>query len=79
VVRDLLLENALLTALGLALGLVLTLILHRISVRIEPGLAFEAGSVAWGATLLFAAGQVATLAPAIRASRVPPSVATRAV
>lgn len=79
ILRHFLLENWLLTSLALALGCVL-------AVAVNVGLVSAAGGaklgwpmLAGGMALLWAAGLLATLAPAVRASRISPAVATRNV
>jgi len=79
ILRYFLVENGVVTTLGIALGLVLTVGLNVALVdqagmdRLSPVL------VAAGALLLLLAGALATLAPALRGSRVAPAVATRNV
>lgn len=79
ILRYFLLENGLVTTLGIALGLALT-------VGLNVALVAQAGAdrlspvlVVSGAALLLAVGALATLAPALRGSRVAPAVATRNV
>jgi putative ABC transport system permease protein len=79
ILRYFLVENGVVTTLGIALGLVLTVGLNVALVdqagmdRLSPAL------VVAGALLLLVAGALATLAPALRGSRVAPAVATRNV
>jgi len=79
ILRYFLLENWLITTIGLAIGTVLTILLNY-------GLAeyAEAPKIDWillagGAAVLWIAGQVAALIPAIRATTVAPEIATRTV
>lgn len=70
-------ENFLLVSIGIALGMVLAyginifLMVHYELPRL-PGIYFPVGAL-----ILWAIGQLAVLAPALRASHVPPVVATR--
>jgi putative ABC transport system permease protein len=79
ILRYFLVENGLVTTLGVALGLVLTVGLNAALVtqagmdRLSPPI------VAGGALLLLVSGSLATLAPALRGSKVAPAVATRNV
>jgi putative ABC transport system permease protein len=79
ILRHFLLENWLLTTLALVLG-------SGLAVAVNVGLVSAAGgtrlgwlTVAGGVALLWAAGLLATLAPALRASRISPAIATRNV
>jgi len=82
VVRYFLLENWLLTGLGLGLGLVLAYGLNVGLLTLAPAAdapKLTPSLVAIGALLLWSAGLLATLAPALRGARVSPAVATRNV
>jgi putative ABC transport system permease protein len=79
ILRHFLLENWLLTTLALAIGCGL-------AVAINVGIVSAAGgtklgwlTVVAGVALLWLAGLLATLAPALRASRISPAIATRNV
>jgi len=72
-------ENFLITTLGLALGAVLA---HALSLWLMQQ--YQAPRLPWyyvpvGCLCLWLLGQLAVLGPALRASRVPPAVATRTV
>jgi hypothetical protein len=47
--------------------------------RFFPGLAVDVGAIAAGVILFWSATLAATLVPALRAARVPPSVASRSL
>ncbi|MET0330989.1 MAG: FtsX-like permease family protein [Dyella sp.] len=79
VLRHFLLENALITAVGIALGMGLAFLGNRLLMA-----HYELPSLPWGylplgALLMLALGQLAVLSPALRASNVPPVVATRSL
>jgi putative ABC transport system permease protein len=73
------LENALIVGLGIAFGMLLTVALN---VALMQHFALKRLPLPWlpvGAAMLWLLGQLAVLGPALRASRVPPVVATRSV
>jgi putative ABC transport system permease protein len=79
VLRYFLTENAIISVFGMALGAGLAYGLNVYLVN-----EFELARLPWywvpvGAAIVFAMGQLATIGPAMRASRVSPSVATRSV
>lgn len=79
ILRYFLLENLLFTSIGIALGLVLA-----VGVNIWLVQTFNVPRMSWylipaGAAALWLIGQLAVLAPARRASRVAPAIATRTV
>ncbi len=79
ILRELQWENVLVVGLGVLLGL-----LAALAVNLWLMHHYELQRLPWtylplGAVLLLALGQLAVLAPALRASRVPPVVATRSV
>jgi putative ABC transport system permease protein len=74
-----LLENWLLTTLALALGCGLAVAVNIGIVSAAGGTKLGWMTVAAGVALLWAAGLLATLAPAVRASRISPAIATRNV
>lgn len=79
VIRHFLLENAIVSGLGLTLGVGLAYGLNIALVSRLGGAALASSTVALGVGLLTLAGVLATLAPALRAARVAPTVATRNV
>jgi putative ABC transport system permease protein len=79
VLRHFLAENWLLTTMGIVLG---TLLAFGINVALVSGI--EGAKLRWpllagGVLLLWATGLLATLAPAFRATRISPAIATRNV
>jgi putative ABC transport system permease protein len=79
IVRHFLLENWVVTTFGLALGVGLA---YGLNMGLMSGAA--ATKLGWpmvasGVALLWAAGVLATLAPAVRASRISPAIATKSV
>lgn len=72
-----LLENAIVSGLGIAVGVALAYGLNIVLVSRLGGATLASSSVALGVAMLAAAGLFATLAPALRAARVAPTVATR--
>ena len=79
IVRHFLLENWVVTTFGLVLGVVLA---YGLNMGLMSGAA--ATKLGWpmvvsGVALLWTAGILATLAPAVRASRISPAIATRNV
>jgi putative ABC transport system permease protein len=79
ILRHFLLENWLLTTLALVLGCGLAIAVNVGVVSAAGGTKLGWLTVAAGVALLWAAGLLATLAPALRASRISPAVATRNV
>jgi putative ABC transport system permease protein len=74
-----LIENALIVGAGIVLGMLLASLGNRLLMHY-----YELPQLPWvwlpvGAALMLALGQLAVLSPALRASRVPPVVATRSV
>jgi len=74
-----LLENWLLTTVALVLGCGLAVAINVGVVAAAGGTKLGPGTVAAGVGLLWIAGLLATLAPALRASRISPAIATRNV
>jgi putative ABC transport system permease protein len=79
ILRYFLLENWLITGIGLALGIPLTIGLNFVLAEYA-----EAPKIDWmllvgGAAVLWTAGQLAALIPALRATTVTPEIATRTV
>lgn len=74
-----LLENAVISGFGLSLGVALAYGLNITLVSRLGGAALASSTVVIGVVLLGLAGLLATLAPAMRAARVAPTVATRNV
>ena len=79
VLRDVQLENLLVVGVGIVLGMGLAFLVNLWLMR-----HFELSRLPWiylpfGAAMMLLLGQMAVLAPALRASRVPPVVATRSV
>lgn len=71
-------ENALIVAIGIVIGTVLAL---GVNAWLVQALGFERLPWTWlpvGAVLVLLLGQLAVLGPALRASRIPPAIATRA-
>jgi len=77
VVITVLAESTAVTVIGLALGGVFVLALRGPLSRAIPFFAIHATMVAAQAALFLATGWLASLVPALRAARVPPSVASR--
>jgi len=77
IVRYFLVENALATTAGIAIGLAITLPLNRLMSSMVPAVAWW--QMALSTVLVWAAGLLSALAPALRAARTPPTVATRAL
>jgi putative ABC transport system permease protein len=74
-----LLENWLITTMGLGLGVALAYGLNVGLVNAVSGTKLSGTLVAAGVVLLWMAGLLATLAPALRAARISPAIATRNV
>jgi putative ABC transport system permease protein len=79
ILRHFLLENWLITTMGLLLGAGLAYGLNIGLVSFAAGARLSGWLVLGGVGLLWAAGAAATLAPALRASRISPAIATRNV
>jgi len=79
ILRHFLLENWLVTSMGLVLGVLAAYGMNVGLVTVASGAKLDLGLVAGGAVLLWAAGLLATLAPALRAARTSPAIATRNV
>jgi putative ABC transport system permease protein len=74
-----LLENWLLTTVALVLGVALAVGVNAGIMSAAGGTKLGVATVAAGVLLLWVAGLLATLAPALRASRISPAIATRNV
>jgi len=72
-------ENFLIVSMGIALGTVLALAINLELVKFNEMTRMPYFYVPIGAFVLWCLGQIAILAPALRASNVPPMVATRSV
>jgi putative ABC transport system permease protein len=79
VLQHFLAENWIVTTLGVAVGVVLAFALNFGLVTVVEGAKLRWPLLAAGVLLLWAAGLLATLAPALRASRISPALATRNV
>jgi putative ABC transport system permease protein len=79
ILRHFLVENWLVTTAGALLGLGLAVALNVGLVTLVEGVKIEWPVLAVGVALLWTVGLLATLGPALRASRVPPAIATRNV
>ncbi len=79
VLRYFLTENGLLTTLGLTLGVALSIGLNVFLVRAVEAPKLDFRLLIAGVLLLWVAGLLAALAPSLRASRIPPAIATRNV
>jgi len=79
ILRQFLLENWLITTMGLTLGVALAYVLNIGLVTVASGAKLNGGLLVAGVVLLWAAGLLATLAPALRAARISPAIATRNV
>jgi putative ABC transport system permease protein len=79
IVAQFLLENAFTMLVGSLLGLVGTALLFALMQRFFQGLAVDVLALTAGLVLFWVATLAATLIPAHRASRVPPSVASRSL
>ena len=79
ILRYFLLENWLVTGTGLALGLALAYGLNYGLAKLAEAPKLDWKLLAGGMVLLWVSGILAALAPALRATRVPPVVATRTV
>ncbi|PYQ51517.1 MAG: cell division protein FtsX, partial [Acidobacteria bacterium] len=79
ILRQFLLENWLITTMGLTLGVGLAYGLNIGLVNVASGAKLSGALLVSGVVLLWAAGLLATLAPALRAARISPAIATRNV
>ena len=79
ILRYFLLENWLITTLGLIIGTLLTILLNYILAQYAEAPKIDWLLMAGGATVLWAAGLLAALIPALRATTVAPEIATRTV
>ncbi len=79
ILRYFLVENWLVTTFGLSLGVFLAYGLNVALVANAGGKKLELSLVAFGVLLLWGAGLLSTLLPALRGSRVAPAIATRNV
>jgi putative ABC transport system permease protein len=77
IVAYFLVENALLTGTGIAAGMVLAVPASQLVRSLLPPAAMSWFDVAISAALLFVAGLLSALVPALRAARIPPTAATR--
>ncbi len=77
ILRHFLLENWITTTVGIVLGVALAVGLNLTLLKQVDGPKITAGLLATGALLLWAAGLLATLWPALRGARVMPAEATR--
>jgi putative ABC transport system permease protein len=79
IVHYLLLENWLVSTLGILLGLPLTYILYWLVSRQLPGVSLDWPPVVLGMLVFWLAGLLAALVPALRATEVSPSVASKTI
>ena len=79
ILRYFLLENWLITTAGLIIGIVLTILLNYVLAQYAEAPKIDWILMAGGATVLWAAGLLAALIPALRATTVAPEIATRTV
>jgi putative ABC transport system permease protein len=79
VVRYFLIENWLVTTLGLLIGLPLTFLLFVLARRQQADLTLEWPAILFGMVVFWVVGLLAALVPALRATAVPPSVASKTV
>lgn len=77
VVVNFLIENWLMTSAGIAVGILLTYILNIVLVQGLGSSKVDFSMIAPGIAFLWALGLLAALLPALRASQVPPALATR--
>ena len=77
ILRYFLIENLLITSGGVAVGLLLALLLNDVLVRELSMPRMPPAYLLGGSLFMWLLGLAAVLAPAIRAARVPPAVATR--
>ncbi len=79
ILRYFLLENWLITTAGLIIGTILTILLNYVLAQYAEAPKIDWVLMAGGATVLWAAGLLAALFPALRATTVTPEIATRSV
>ena len=79
IVRHFLLENWLVTSMGLGFGVIAAYGINVALVTVASGAKLDLGLLAGGVILLWSVGLLATLAPALRAARISPAIATRNV
>jgi len=79
VVRYFLLENFILTTIGIALGMSLAYAINLWLISAYEVARLPASFLPVGAVVLWVLGQLAVLAPALRASRISPAIATRSM
>jgi len=79
ILRYFLLENWLITTAGLIIGTLLTILLNYVLAQYAEAPKIDWLLMAGGATVLWAAGLLAALIPALRATTVAPEIATRTV
>lgn len=79
ILRYFLLENWLITTAGLIIGTILTILLNYVLAQYAEAPKIDWILMAGGATVLWAAGLLAALIPALRATTVAPEIATRTV
>ncbi len=79
ILRYFLLENWLITTAGLIIGTILTILLNYVLAQYAEAPKIDWVLMAGGATVLWAAGLLAALIPALRATTVAPEIATRTV
>jgi putative ABC transport system permease protein len=79
VVRHFLIESGLIAGIGICAGAVLTVALSYVLSGLGVASMVEWRLLTSGAAAVWACGPLAALAPALRAARVPPEIATRSV
>lgn len=79
ILRYFLLENWLITTAGLIIGTILTILLNYVLAQYAEAPKIDWILMAGGATVLWAAGLLAAMIPALRATTVAPEIATRTV
>lgn len=79
IVHQFLIENGVAVALGCVFGLGISLAYYFSLGHLFPGVTLSALQFGFTALLLFVDGALATLVPALRAARIPPTVASRAL
>jgi|CXWL01.1.fsa_nt_gi putative ABC transport system permease protein len=79
ILRYFLIENWLVTTLGLVVGVILAYVLNDSLARFASATRLPVGLIAGGVVFFWVLGQATALLPALRATKVAPVVATRAV